>query len=79
MKYKLTATETIDDLPIRPLISNIGTASYQLDKYLVKLLSPLSKSEYTVENKIEFINNIKSEEVPTGHSFISFDLKFLFT
>ena len=78
-KYKLTPTGTTDNLPIHPIISNIGTASYQLAKYLAKLLSPLSKSEYTVDNNVEFINNIKSEKVPTGHSFISFDVKSLFT
>ena len=55
-KHKLTPTGTIVDLPI---MSNIGTASYQLTKYLAKLLSPLSKSEYTVDNNVEFINNIK--------------------
>ena len=77
-KHKLTPTRTIDDLLIRPIISNIGTASYQLAKYIAKLLSPLSKSEYTVANNIEFINNIKSEKVPIGHSFISFDVKSLF-
>ena len=78
-KHKLTPTGTIDDLPIRQIISNIGTTSYQLAKYLPKLLSPLSKSEYTVDNNVEFIYNIKSEKVPTGHSFISFDVKSLFT
>ena len=78
-KHKLTPTGTIDDLPIRPIMSNIGTASHQLAKYLAKLLSPLSKSEYTVDNNVEFINNIKSEKVPTGHSFISFHVKSLFT
>ena len=78
-KHKLTPTGTIDDLPIHPVMSNRGTASYQLAKYLAKLLSPLSKSEYTVDNNVEFINNIKSEKVPTGHSFISFDVKSLFT
>ena len=52
--------------------------SYQLTKYLAKLLSPLSKSEHTLGNNIEFINNIKSEKVPTDHSFISFDVKSLF-
>ena len=36
---------SVDDLPLRPIISNIGTASYQLAKYLAKLLSPLSKSQ----------------------------------
>ena len=28
-KHKLTSTGTIDDLPIRQIISNIGTASYE--------------------------------------------------
>ena len=60
-------------------MSNIGNLLYQLTKYLAKLLSPLSKSEYTADNNVEFINNIKSEKVPTGHSFISFDVKSLFT
>ena len=60
-------------------MSNIGTASYQPAKYLAKLLSPLSKSECTVDSNVEFINNIKSEKVPTGHSFISFDVESVFT
>ena len=57
-KHKLTPTRTIDDLPIHPIMSNIGTVLYQLAKYLAKLLSPLSKSEYTVDNNVEFINKI---------------------
>ena len=52
---------------------------YQLAKYLAKLLSTLSKPEYTVDNNVEFINNIKSEKVPISHSSISFDVKSLFT
>ena len=77
-KRKLTPTGTIDDLLIRLTVSNIGTASYQLTKYLAKLLSSLSKSEYAVANNVEFINNIKSEKVPTAHKFISFDLKSVY-
>ena len=43
------------------------------------LYKPISKSEYTVANMFKFINNIKSEKVPTVHSFVSFDVKSLFT
>ena len=64
---------------LRPIISNIGTASYQLAKYLAKLLSPLSTSEYTVANNTEFINHVKRMNIPKDHSFISFDVKSLFT
>lgn len=78
-KHKLPTNGTIDDLPLRPIVSNIGTASYQLAKYLAKLLSPLSISEYTVANNMEFINHVRTMNVPKDHSFISFDVKSLYT
>ena len=62
-----------------PMTSNIGTASYHSAKHRAKLVSPLSKLEYTVANNIESINNIKSEKIPTSHIFSSFDVKSLFT
>ena len=76
-KYKLTPTRTIDYISMRPIIFNIGTVSHQPSKHLAKLLYPLCKLEYTVANNIESINNIKSEKIPTGHSFLSFDVKSL--
>ena len=78
-KHKVPVNGTINDLPLRPIISNIGTASYQLANYLAKLLSPLSTSEYTVANNTEFINHVKRVNIPKDHSFISFDVKSLFT
>ena len=57
----------------------IATGSNQLAKYLAKLLSPLSTSEYTVANNTEFINHVKRVNIPKDHSFISFDVKSLFT
>ena len=67
-KVKLKPTGTIDDLPIHPLISNVGTASYQLVKHLAILLSPLSISEYTVADNIQFINNINSLGLYNQHN-----------
>ena len=77
-KHKLTPTETIDYISMRPIISNIRTVWHQPSKHLAKLLYPLCKLEYPVVNNIESINNIKSEKIPTGHSFLSFDVKSLF-
>ena len=48
-------------LPLRPVIPNIGTATYQLSKYLADLLSPLTKSEYTVMNTNDFISRISDQ------------------
>ena len=48
--HNFSYNDTIDQLPLRPIVSNIGTASYHLFRYLAKLLSPLSQSEYTVKS-----------------------------
>ena len=78
-RHKLKKGSSVDDLPLRLFISNVGTASYQLAKYLAKLLSPLSKSQYTVNSPKEFIKMIKKERVPTSYKMISFDISSLFT
>ena len=45
--------------PVRPIISNIGTATYATSKHLAKLLAPLTKSTYTVKEFIAFTKNAK--------------------
>ena len=42
-------------------------------------MSPLSTYEYTVAKNMEFINHVKRMNMPKDHSFISFDVKSLFT
>ena len=77
--HKLSDRDGIEKLPIRPIISNLNTATYHLAKYLAKLLSPLSTSEYTVSSSKEFMTTIKNVQVPSGFHMISFDGKSLFT
>ena len=69
----------INILPLRPIVSNIGTATYGLSKYLAKLLHPLSVSSYTISSTQDFVNKIKDEKVPDGHKLVSFDVTSLFT
>ena len=70
----------IEKLPIRPIISNLNTATYHLAKYLVKkLLSPLSTSAITVSNSKEIMTTIKNVQLPSGYHMVSFDVKSLFT
>ena len=47
---KLSPNGTIEELPIRPVVSNIGTASYCLAKYLAQNLSPLGPSTCTIKS-----------------------------
>ena len=77
--HKLKNNGTVDQLPIRPIISNINTASYQLAKYLAKLLSPLSTSEYTVNSTNEFLAHINRQNIPNNFKLVSFDVTSLFT
>ena len=70
----------ITELPLRPIVSNIGTASYFLSKYLAKLLSPLSQSEYTVKNTKEFVQDFKRLYVSKdNYKLVLFDVSSLFT
>ena len=70
---------TVDELLIQPIISNISTASWQLGKYLAKLLSPLSTSEYTVKSTNDFITHIKGQNIPNNFKLTIFNATSLFT
>ena len=68
----------MSNLLLRPIVSNIGTASYQLAKYLDQLLSPLTRSRYTVNSTKDLAVKIKNEKVPQNCNMVSFDVKSLF-
>ena len=76
---KILPTDNVDKQLIRPIVSNINTSTYELTKYLAKLLSPLSRSQYTVNSTKHFVKSIKHEKIPTGYQMISFVVKSLFT
>ena len=49
------------NVPLRPIVSFIGTATYQLAKFLKKILVPLvENTQYTVKNSSEFVELISS-------------------
>ena len=77
--HKLSDRDGIGKLPIRPIIYNLNTAAYHLAKYLAKLLSPLSTSEYTVSSSKELMTITKNVHVPSGYHMVSFDVKSIFT
>ena len=78
-KDKIPVNGTVDDFLLWPIIFNISTASYHIAKYLAKTLSSLSKSEYTVNNNMEFINFMKTISIiPSDHKLILYDVKLLF-
>ena len=67
--------------PIRLIISNVGSCTVKLSKFLVNLLSPLqgSISGTSVKNNVDLINRIRNTPVPYQFKLVSFDVKSLFT
>ena len=60
--HNLSQGDQVEKLPIRPIISNIDTATYRLAKHFARLLSPLSTSEYTVKStkkQLKYLRDIK--------------------
>ena len=64
-------------VPLRPIVSCVGTYSYNLAQYLAELLQPFSHNSFTVKDSFAF-----AKEVTTCSSFpfmASFDVTSLFT
>ena len=51
-------------VPLRPIFSACGTPAYNLSKFLVPVLAPLTKNEFTVVNSCEFADEISKLRVP---------------
>ena len=72
-------SRNVDELPVRPIVSSIGTATYETSKYLAQLLAPIAKSRYTVDSTKEFIGRIRRGSVGDEFDMVSFDVTSLFT
>ena len=68
----------VDGLPnYRPIISQIGSPTYKIAKYLLDFISPITKNEYTLKDSFEFVSMIDKQD---HNSFMcSFDIDSLFT
>ena len=64
---------------LRPIISNIGPATYDLAKYLAPLLKPLSESQYTIKNSKIFAKRLRKLTISPEYKMVSIDVVSLFT
>ena len=68
------------NLPLRPIVSFVGSATYELSKFLKNILSPLvGNTVHTVENSAEFVELIEKINILDNESQMSFDVVSLFT
>ena len=66
--------------PMRPIVSSIGTITYECAKYLADVLSPLmGKTEHHVRNSKEFAEYVQSLKVGPEEELRSYDVSALFT
>ena len=69
-----------EGIPLRPIVSSIGAASFETSKKLARILKPLvGRSIYHVQNTQDFIQQIKDIKLPEDQCMMSFDVKALFT
>ena len=69
-------------VPLRPIFSACGTPAYNLAKFLVPLLSPLTTNEFTVINSYRFAEEVSKLSADAGSNncfMVSFDVVSLFT
>ena len=67
---------------MQPIVSFCGSPTYvyQLSKYLITILQPLTdESRHKLQSTENFINAIKTVQIPLDHKLVSFDVKSLFT
>ena len=69
-----------NNAPLRPIVSSIGTITYECAKYLADVLSPLmGKTEHHVKKSKEFAEYVKSLKVGPDEELRSYDVSALFT
>ena len=68
------------NIPMRLIVSFCGSPTYQLSKHLTSILKPLTdESRHKLQSTDNFIDAIKTVQIPDDHKLASFDVKSLFT
>ena len=68
------------DIPLRPIVSCIGSPTYQLSKHITSLISPLAGHPSShVKNSRHFTEMMRSVHVESAEILVSFDVSSLFT
>lgn len=68
-----------DNVPLRPIVSSIGSPTYDLAKFLARIISPLAGNTTSfVQNSTHFTDILK-EANAENCIIVSFDVKSLFT
>lgn len=70
-----------EGVPLRPIISSIGAASYDLSGHISDILSRTfsNRTNYNITNTFQFVEEFRGYSLPENHILISLDVVSLFT
>ena len=69
-----------EGVPMRPIVNTIGSPTYELAKYVGKILAPLAgKTDSYIKDSSDFVNLIKEERVEPKDMLIIFNVVSVFT
>lgn len=69
-----------NNIPLRPIVSFIGSPVYQLTKYLSKLINyAFDKDEFYTKNSFEIVTHLQGFQIPPNYVLVSLDVVSLFT
>ena len=67
-------------MPLRPIISSVGSVTHATAKELTRIIKPLvGGSQHHVRNNKDFIHSIKGIQLTADECMMSFDVESLFT
>ena len=67
-------------VPLRPIISSRGSATYETTKELAKIIKPLvGRSPHHVQNNKDFLESIRNIKLQPDECIMSYDVSALFT
>ena len=67
-------------VPLRPIISSRGSATYETAKELAKIIKPLiGRSPHHVQNNKDFLESIRNIKLQPDECIMSYDMSALFT
>ena len=69
-----------DGIPLRPIVSSVGSVAYETSKELSRILKPLvGRTEHHVKNSKDFIDSIQNIRLQPDECLVSYDVESLFT
>ena len=69
-----------EGLPLRPIVSSMGSLTYVAARVLADVLTPLmGKTQHHIKNSVEFVKKLKDISITSNSTLVSFDVTALFT